>query len=333
MTPRDRVRSAIHFTTPDRLPHRHSTLPTAWTAHGGLADLYRRFPSDFAGDDGSPPTILPRHFCQGSWIDDWGCAWENLHDGLLGQVVGHPCADPDRRHSWRAPPAPVTASAELSAIAAARGDRYLCPGWITTYERLVDLCGFEAVMMGLAEENAGILTVLDRIVDHNLAVIADLLRQRPDGIFLADDWGSQTSLMISPDLWRRIFAPHYQRMFAAIRAGGADVFFHSDGVNWQILPDLVDLGVQVFWVDLTINPPEHLRALRGRVCFQTLTDVQAILRIGSPEAVRRHVRDLIGLIALPTGGIILCHEIAADQPWANVVACLEAFHHRQRDLP
>ena len=207
-----------------------------------------------------------------------------------------------------------------------RGEKYLTLGWLTLFERLIGLHGFDNVMITIASGAPELLEMRDRIVEYNLGIIRRLLELNPDAIELADDWGSQRSLLIAPAIWRELFLPAYRRMFEPIRSAGKHIFFHSDGVTIDILGDLVEAGVNVFWVDLSLNNLDALHeTLGGKVCFQGLTDVQFLMREGTPEQVKQHGRDLIAALGSFNGGFIACSELAPDQPWENIVAILEAF--------
>lgn len=321
MTSRDRVMAAIDFTGPDRIPFRHCVLPASFQRHPGLPGLLARYPSDFEGEDGQAPTTLPRSYSAGHYTDEWQCGWTVLRDGYIGQVTEHPLFDLDRLPGFEFPRPPQ------AGVQRPMGDRYRCRGWMTLFERMVNLCGFDNLLVELAMGNPRLIEIRDRIVEHNLGCVRSILAEDTDGVFFADDWGTQIALMIAPDLWRDMFLPSYRRQFAPVREAGKHVFFHTDGYTMDIMPDLVDAGVNVFWSDLTVNPLDRLRSLLGgKVCFQALTDVQFVLRTGTPEAVSQHARDIMAALGSFNGGVIGCHEVAADQPWDNVEAVFRTFH-------
>ena len=323
MTSRERVTAAIDFTGPDRVPFKHCVLPAAFTAHPGLADLLARYPSDFAGEDGAAPNELPPGWRKGQYTDEWQCTWTVLKDGYIGQVTDHPLSDLSRLSAYRFPD-PVLAAGHPGRT---RDDRYVTRGCMTLFELMVNLCGFDYLLEQLGLGNPDVLVLRDRIVEYNVALTCELLKQDPDAIYFADDWGTQLSLMIAPVMWREVFLPAYRRQLAPVREAGKHVFFHTDGMTLDILPDLVDAGVNVFWADLTVNPLDRLHTeLGGKVCFQALTDVQFTLRDGTPEAAAQHGRDLIAALGSFNGGLIGAHEVNVDQPWENVVAIFQAFH-------
>ena len=95
MTSRERVTAAIEFSGPDRVPQMCCALPSAYTVHNRLPELYSRYPSDFAGQDGTAPAVLPKEYRVGQWTDEWHCTWNVLRPGQIGQVIVHPLANLD----------------------------------------------------------------------------------------------------------------------------------------------------------------------------------------------------------------------------------------------
>jgi uroporphyrinogen decarboxylase len=63
-----------------------------------------------------------------------------------------------------------------------------------------------------------------------------------DAVSFYDDWGTQSSLMVSPSLWRDFFKPRYKKQFELVRNSGLDVYFHCCGYIYDIIPDFIELG-------------------------------------------------------------------------------------------
>jgi hypothetical protein len=145
-----------------------------------------------------------------------------------------------------------------------------------------------------------------------------------DGIHFRDDWGTQQALMISPRLWRTFFKPAYARLFALARNAGVHVWFHSDGVIEAIIPDLIEIGVQVLNPQVSAIGRKKVAALcRGRICVEADIDRQGILPYGTPEDVRAAVRADIKAFDGLNGGYIGRGEVAGDVPLENTLALLD----------
>ena len=326
MKSRERVVAAIEFKGPDRIPHRHAYLPAVFDKYPETEELYKRFPGDFAGENGKKPTKNIA-YTKGSWKDEWGCVWTVPQDGFLGQVTTHPFGNWKALKNYRWPDPERKELNEERNRAFHRGDKYLVLGCCTLFELMIGLRGFENLMMDIGIGSPDLIKLRDGIVNYHLKLINRLLELNPDCIAFADDWGSQQALLISPSLWKEIFLPAYKILFGTVKERGKHVFFHTDGRTIDILPQLVEAGVDLFWVDLTVSNslPVLRKRLGGKVCFQGLTDVQFIMKNGTPDEVREHAKNLVAALGSFNGGFIACSELAPDQPWENMVTILEAF--------
>jgi len=114
-----------------------------------------------------------------------------------------------------------------------------------------------------------------------------------------------------------------------VRSGGAHVWMHLCGNITAILPDLIEIGLNV------LNPvqPQAMdvrelsREFGGKVCFNGGVDVQGTLVRGTPEDVKREVHELVSLFGKFNGGYIggTSHSVMPETPLNNVIAMYEAF--------
>jgi hypothetical protein len=114
------------------------------------------------------------------------------------------------------------------------------------------LRGMENLLMDLAYRSKEIYRLRDDLLEFNLEWINRWLSCAYDGLHFADDWGDQKTLLINPQLWRDFFKPVYKAMFTKVRMAGVDVHFHSDGIILDIIPDLINLGVNVLNCQATL---------------------------------------------------------------------------------
>jgi uroporphyrinogen-III decarboxylase len=167
---------------------------------------------------------------------------------------------------------------------------------------------------------------MDDLLAFNLDWIERWTGLEYDGLHFADDWGSQTGMLVQPRLWRQLFKPRYAEMFRVVRQAGMDVWFHSDGKINDILPDLVEIGVTVINCQNRLVGHDWIAAnLRGMVAFRTDIDRQQVLPFGSPGEVKAEVQRTFEACGTPSGGIIACGEIGPEVPLENVRAMYAAF--------
>lgn len=196
------------------------------------------------------------------------------------------------------------------------------------------LCRFDQFLIDLAENRRKAETLLDRLVGmhlENLEKVLDAVEGCVQIIQMGDDLGSQQATIISPKVYREVFKPRQKILFERIRRRrGIHLFLHSCGSIAAILPDLIEIGVEI------INPVQT--SARGmdpaalkREFGKDLTfwgggcDTQHVLPDGSPEEVRRHVKERLATVA-PGGGFVFCqvHNILPNVPPENITAMYEA---------
>ncbi|MBN1542930.1 uroporphyrinogen-III decarboxylase-like protein [candidate division KSB1 bacterium] len=180
------------------------------------------------------------------------------------------------------------------------------------------------------------------IVHHCLKKLYDLcyentqrlyesLPGRIFGSWVAEDMGSQESLLYSPSQIREFFFPHMKRMIDLVHGYGGVVLHHSDGAIRPIIPELIDLGIDVLnpiqWRCACMDREGLARDFAGRVVFHGGIDNQYTLAFGSPKEVRQEVRDTVQLLGT-SGGYIVgpCHKIQVISPPENIVALYDAIN-------
>ena len=264
------------------------------------------------------------------WIDEWGTGWED--DGFGAKAESYPLQEGYEQLNNYSFPDPRLSSRfdQVDLRLKNRGDRYvLASVWFTLFERLWMLRGFDNILIDPYLDEDHFCHLRDRIVEYNLAMIDLWLERNVDGIFFSDDWGSQRALLINPDDWRKFYKPSYQKMFDRVHSGGAHVWMHLCGNITAILPDLIEIGLNV------LNPvqPQAMdtkllsKEFGGKVCFYGGVDVQGTMIHGSPQAVKDEVHHLINLFGKFNGGYIggTSHSIMPETPLDNVMALYEAF--------
>jgi uroporphyrinogen-III decarboxylase len=204
-------------------------------------------------------------------------------------------------------------------------DYYARGAWITFFEQMQQLHGFESTLVDIATDRPEAYRLRDDLLRFNLAWIDNWLEMDYQGLHFADDWGSQTNLLISPERWRSFFRPAYAAMFSKVKSAGLDVWFHSDGNIIHILPDLLELGVDVLNCQASVMELDRLKAFAGKVCFRTDIDRQHVLPYVSPPQVKEYIDQLFHDLGTPDGGIVACGEISEDVPLENIEAMYQAF--------
>ena len=333
MESRERVVRAIKFRKPDRPPISHAILPSAQYKYGEkLSEIINSFHEDFGWHllPDLPPDKLPPLYKYGKHFDDWGTGWWVTVEGRCGIPIVYPIKpDLSDYNDFKWPEifsAGVPKYRLYSGHMSGHSDKYYARGaWIIFFEQMQQLVGFENLLVALTLQTPEVYRLRDDLLEFNLEWIDKWLEYDYQGLHFADDWGSQNNLLIPPDLWRSFFKPVYKEMFSKVRNRGLDVWFHSDGNILEIMPDIIELGVDVINCQASVMDLNELKRYSGEIAFRTDIDRQKVLPFVSPHEVKGYVSSLFHNLGTPDGGIIACGEISEDVPLENIKAMYEAF--------
>ncbi len=333
MTSRERVRRCLEFAQPDRVPRDLWLLPIATIEHGPAAieALHGRWPSDFAGPGVVNERVLaltqgdPHGI--GAYRDEWGCVFENVQAGVIGQVKHPILQDWSRLDDLRPPVEVLDVDTDAVNRACAVTDKFMMSGCCPRpFERAQFLRGTENLLRDLAKEPPELAELLRRIHDLYCREAEVWSRTKVDAISFMDDWGSQESLLISPGQWRRLFKPLYADYVSIAHAAGKKALMHSDGHIFAIYQDLIEIGVdavnsQLFCMDIE----EIGRRFAGRITFWGEIDRQHVLPAESPDAAHDAVRRVVASLYRPAGGTIAQFELGGGARLANADAIFQTW--------
>jgi uroporphyrinogen decarboxylase len=198
------------------------------------------------------------------------------------------------------------------------------------------IVGMENLLMMMITNEKASCALFDKLLELKLDYWQTTLGELGDLVDIvtyADDYGTQISQIISPAMFRKLIKPRVKTLFEAFArfAPHAKRFFHSDGNVRPLIPDFLEMGVDI------LNPI-HIRAKdmdpialkrdfgRDLVFWGGGVDTQGILPTGTPQQVKDDVRRNIEALA-PGGGYIFntIHNIQADVPAANIIAMWEGL--------
>lgn len=327
LTPRELVTRTLRFEPTPRVPRHMWAGPLAAEAYPEeLADIRATFPDDIVGPDIELPKIdgvRGDPDAVGTYVDEWGCEFLNLQKNIMGEVknplIHSYESDLDKvRPPWSwvdIDPDPVNRSCAAT-------DRFvvlLAP--IRPFERMQFIRGTENVLMDLIRQPAGLLKLRDIVHEWACALLEKWVKTDVDGIAWYDDWGSQTSLLIRPKMWRELFKPLYADYVKIIHGAGKFAFMHSDGHIMDIYEDLKEVGIdainsQIFCMDIE----EIGRRFGGRLTFWGEIDRQHVLAYGSVDETRSAVRRVADALYAGRGGVIAQCEFGPGARPENVRA-------------
>ncbi len=330
MDSRERVIRAITFDQPDRIPVEAWILPAAWNKHGEkLGAALKKADVDIANLPFPDPTTDDRHYHIGSYVDAWGCTWHIRQEGLAGEVKHSPLEDISLLKSYRSPKDQILSmgyDANCEDFCRNNKHKFIRAGWIYLFERMQFLRGVENLYMDLAEESNELYTLRDIVVDFWVEYLKKILQYDVDAITIGDDWGTQISLLVSPDTWRRVFKPAYKVLIDMAKAKGKYVFFHSDGNTLKLYDEFIDIGVDALNSQVWCIGLENLTRYAGKICFWGELSRQTTLPFGSPEDIYAAAAQMKKYLTHNGGGLIGQSELDAVMPFENVQAFFDAWN-------
>jgi len=197
------------------------------------------------------------------------------------------------------------------------------------YENAWQVRGYEPFLEDLLIQREWAELLLDRFCDNNLRSAVAAAMAGCDYIVTADDVANQNAMMFSPEIWRAVMKPRWAKVIAAARAIKSDihVWYHSDGNIWDILDDIVEIGITI------LNPvqpecmdPVAIRKRFGkRLAFDGCVGTQTTFPFGTTDDMRRVVRQLAGSLQAENGGLMLSptHTLEPEVPIANIETFFE----------
>ncbi|OGD27218.1 MAG: hypothetical protein A2Y56_15570 [Candidatus Aminicenantes bacterium RBG_13_63_10] len=331
MDSRERVRRTLTFRSPDRVPRQLWLLPWAEARYPREVErLKRRFPDDIVSCPAffrDPPSASGDEYAPGTYVDEWGCVFENVEPGIIGQVKRPLVERWSDASRVRLPERRLSVDIERAEAFVSGTDRFvLAPTRVRPFEQLQFIRGPESLFLDLASPPGEFFRLLERMHDFYKRELDLWASTGVDGLQIMDDWGGQRSLLVSPALWRRIFKPLYRDYAAIARRRGKFLFMHSDGYILDILEDLVEVGVDALNSQLFCMDIEELgRRFAGRLTFWGEMDRQGLLPSGSVEEVREAVRSVRRAVWREGGAIAQCEFGPGARP-ENVEAVFEAWN-------
>lgn len=307
----DLLKKAMLYDYPEQLPVTVGILPAAWQRHGSeLVRLIKDYPDLYPNipDLENLEAITPASYHAGSFADEWGCVWSNIGEGMESIVTGHPIK---------------TREEILDVKIPTNRDGRLPHGFM--YLRLLDLRGFEEAMIDFGEECDEIQILIDKVLEYNCIQIDAILPNASEIVSFGDDLGMQKGLAIGAEKWRKYLKPCYSKMYKKVRDAGKLVYMHTDGMIYEIMPDLIECGVNMINPQFRANGLDNLvRVCKGKIPINLDLDRQ-MFPFATPSQIDDHVRECVEALYLPQGGLGLNTELNYEIPLANVSAILDAI--------
>lgn len=352
MRHRDRVLAALNHEEPDRCPMFVGCTPEM--ASRVLEDLGKQ-DDDFYNPHGGGNTYILERLLDvdmfltsvgwansyyasheygtsgDTYVDEWGVTWKvvpyttKYGSGHYTEVVGYPLEEDSQIDSYL-PPDPnrpeIYKDAEWT-INQFKDEYWIVGATVTTiFESAWALRGFQKTLMDFVLNPDLVEKLLDIPFHYHLKAATKLVELGVDMLWVGDDVGTQDKMLISPDTWRRYLKPRLAAFISTVKAINPElkVAYHSDGYILPIIPELIEIGIDVLnpIQPLSMDPAEIKVRFGDKLCFWGSIDEQYTLPFGTPEDVRLEVFKRLRTIG-KNGGLIIgpTHNVQLDTPLEN----------------
>jgi uroporphyrinogen decarboxylase len=228
--------------------------------------------------------------------DSWGVPWELRDLRSDSFPISHPLDSPEKIDDYPFPSADEPLGLEIASDIAYKTDRkkfvfFGDNGW-GIFERAWLLLGMPRFFIWAFKYPKDLKKLIERIADVKLTLTERLINEVGiDIIGYGDDWGMEDRTLLSPKLWREFIKPWQAKLYNAAKKHGVLVYQHSDGRIEDLIPDLIEIGVDILniqrecnnWARILGKYGEHT-TMWGGVSARTLD-------IGGPQGISREVKD------------------------------------------
>ena len=350
MTSKERIRAALARKPVDRLPASMNCVQTTWenlmkhfnvdnidavqeilnidTRIMDLPPFIGKRNPDYVNADGETVKHHPMGY---GYVDKWNGVEFNSH------VVDYPL---DYIETWEdfyaydkwVNPDDFDYDA-VTAFCDKHADKAIRIGWPGPYQNITHLMSAEKFYIMMIEEPEIIQAILDRHCDSTLEIYRRMFvasGDRIDFMKVCDDYGTQTSLLFSVDMWEEFFAKNTKRYVKLCHEHNAFYMQHSCGAIRQIIPNIIACGadaLEPIQKVVGMEPAGLKKDFGDKLCFQGGVDTQYILPQGTPEEVLAETLNVIkGFDAINNSGYILAssQDLEGDVSVENIIAMFSA---------
>jgi len=302
MTSMERVKRTFAFEQTDRPPidlmenNVWPSLRQYFTDKHGLKEdeeILRHLHSDFRWVLTGPPEKMGSHEFDADGTDETGSYTDDVERPLTN---ANSVADVDKFFN---PDAEATVVADFKGARELNPDKpiILTPYWMPIFSGACEAFGMQEAMIKMALQPEVFKAYAEKQSDYSVGVFKKNIEHGAlnycDFAWIGDDFAGERGLLLSPDMWRSLIGPYLKKTIRFLKDSGFKVLFHSCGAVREVIPDLIDMGIDALVVIQTsahgMVVEELAREFGGKLVFYGAIDAQQLLTFGSPEDVKNEV--------------------------------------------
>lgn len=341
MNSKQRVQSSLGRKNPDRVPiwmwfHPQTTEKMAMLLEIPVSEVSTVFQDDirqmWVGNNFAMEGIVHEHNGD-THKDQWGIEW--IKEGPFNQVKKYPLehSSDEQIMQYRFPYECINDLLKsMLPIIKHRDDFFIgCDVSPCLFEFICRLRNMENAILDFLTNPNMMDFLLEESCRFSVMLSQEALKRfSPDWLWTGDDVAGQQSMIMDPQLWREMIKPRLKRIFDIGKSKGLWIAYHSCGAVRAIIPDLIEIGLDV------LNPvqcncpgmdPLELKKEYGQhLSFMGGIDTQHLLPNGSVKEIRNYTEKLIEGMMVGGGGYILAasHTIPPETPTENIFALYQS---------
>jgi len=337
MSSKQRVLTALNHIEPDRVPIFNSFTPEVLRE---LKKIYKLEGYELDKKLGHDCLLVELGIANGFYLDfskpyytcRWGIKWKRVSGkySTYMEIDTPPLKSIDDIYSYKLPDVDKEPYlSELKSVCKNYGkEKAIIGGSITIFENSWYLRGLQNFLMDLALNEKDVNYLLDKVMEYNFQLGCKIIDAGVDILYAGDDFGMQTGLIISYDMFKKYFYDRWLKLISEFKKRNPNIkiAFHSDGNIKPIIEELINIGVDILNpIQPDCMPPRQINKKYGkRLSFWGTIDVQHTLSFGSKEDVKKETINRLKNVA-PGGGLILgsTHNVQYSE---NAIENLLAFY-------
>jgi len=332
MTSRELVHATLEFRNKSgHVPRDMWTLPWAKTHYQGMIDKIKE---DFPKDMTAAPILLAQPtieqgdpYLPGIYTDAWGCKFEGIHAGVMGEVKTPLVQDDDWEdyENVHIPYEWLTFDVDAVNAYCRNTEKFVNAGQCPkAFEQLQFIRSTENLFMDLIDPPANMIKFMQKMHTFHCDLLEKWAKTEVDALVWFDDWGSQRSLLIRPAMWEELFAPMYKDFIDIAKRHGKKCFMHSDGYIMDIYPKLIEYGLDAINSQIFCMGIDEAAKYKGKITFWGEIDRQHILVDQSTKKVEEAVEEVYEKL-WDNGGCIAQCEFGPGAKPENVYKVYETW--------
>jgi uroporphyrinogen decarboxylase len=337
MKSKERVQAALERKQVDRVPIYMWFHPSTAERLASVLEIPAAYVGQAMGNDVEQTWVNNNYAMEGivhqndgeRHTDFWGITWVKQY--YFNQIENHPLVSANREEllNYQFPIENLDFLTKLMEPVASNNEDYFigCDVSPCVYEMYWRLRGMENALLDMVTQPDLAYTLLGRCADFSAELSRTACQIYPlDWLWTGDDVASQKGMIFSPKTWRLLVKPHLQRVFAIGKENNLWVAYHCCGSLRPIIPDLIEIGMNVLNPVQSncpgMNPLELKKEFGNKLAFMGGLDTQYMLPLGSVSDVRKETARLIEGMTDGGGGYILAasHTIPPETPDENIFA-------------